>query len=163
MPSMTRARNAAKGFASPPPLHRLMEAVLLLCVSLVQGVRSTLRMIIAYVHRDWHTTDASEALPQETSGNLKTGTALFPPSVRSTGGGGSPRLRGETEGAATSARSSSPSFRSLSFRAKAHRAEDPELRSYTSQRHTQLLDSGSRASRVSGMTVLVCSVMCKSA
>ena len=65
--AMIRARNAAKGLVTPPPLHRLMEAVLLLCVSLVQGAVSTLRMIFSKRSRDWHTTTQAEPLPQATN------------------------------------------------------------------------------------------------
>ena len=61
---MTRARKAAKGPGNPPPLDRWIDAVLLLCVSLVQGVAATLGMILNRTFRDWHTQDAREDLPQ---------------------------------------------------------------------------------------------------
>ncbi len=67
--SMTRARRTAKGLVTPPPLHHWMEAVLLLCVSLVQGAVSTLKMIFNRKTRDWHADHAREALPQATSSN----------------------------------------------------------------------------------------------
>ncbi len=88
---MTRARNAAKGFGPPPPLHHWMEAVLLLCVSLVQGLASTLQMIHACIHRDWHTTDASKALPRDTSDNCDEST---PPSQPSFSGKAEGRIPG---------------------------------------------------------------------
>ena len=65
---MTRARRAAKGLVTPPPLQHWLNAVLLLCVSLVQGVAMTLGMIFNRIHRDWHTTDAYAGLPQAKSG-----------------------------------------------------------------------------------------------
>ena len=64
---MTRARRAAKGLVTPPPLHRWMEAVLLLCVSLVQGVATTFGMRFNRRTRDWHMDQTDEALPQTTS------------------------------------------------------------------------------------------------
>ena len=66
--SMTRARTASNGLGTPPPLDRWIEAVLMLCVSLVQGVGATLRMIFNRRGRDWHTETAHEDLPQATSG-----------------------------------------------------------------------------------------------
>ena len=68
MPRMTRARTASYGVVTPPPLDRWIEAVLMLFVSLVQGARTTLRMILNRTHRDWHTETAREDLPQTTSG-----------------------------------------------------------------------------------------------
>ena len=65
---MTRARTASYGVVTPPPLDRWIEAVLMLCVSLVQGVATTLGMIFNGRDRDWHTDDAREDLPQATSG-----------------------------------------------------------------------------------------------
>ncbi len=41
----------------------------MLCVSLVQGARTTLGMVFNRTHRDWHTETAHDALPQATSGN----------------------------------------------------------------------------------------------
>jgi hypothetical protein len=38
---------------TPPPLDRWIEAVLMLCVSLVQGAATTLGMILNRTHRDW--------------------------------------------------------------------------------------------------------------
>ena len=46
-----------------------MEAALLLCVSLVQGVASTFRMILVRCARDWHTKTSHDDLPQETNDN----------------------------------------------------------------------------------------------
>ena len=40
----------------------------MLCVSLVQGARTTLRMWRRQRQRDWHTQSESSALPQATSG-----------------------------------------------------------------------------------------------
>jgi hypothetical protein len=65
---MTRARTASCGVVTPPPLDRWIEAVLMLCVSLVHGARTTLGMIFKRSFRDWHTVDTREALPQATSG-----------------------------------------------------------------------------------------------
>ena len=80
--SMTRARRTANGVMTPPPLHHWMEAVLLLCVSLVQGAASTLKMIFVRKTRDWHTGSAREALPQATSSNPTPGTNIGPPGSR---------------------------------------------------------------------------------
>ena len=74
MVRMTRARTASNGLGTPPPLDRWIEAVLMLCVSLVHRAATTLGMIFKCNHRDWHTADADEALPQETSGNSTQGT-----------------------------------------------------------------------------------------
>ena len=71
---MTRARTASNGLGTPPPLDRWIEAVLMLCVSLVQGARTTLGMIYKRNHRDWHTAEAQEDLPQATSGISSQGT-----------------------------------------------------------------------------------------
>jgi hypothetical protein len=64
MRPMTRARITAKGLVTPPPLHRLMEAVLLLCVSLVQGVATTFGMRFKRQAGVWHIDQTQEALPQ---------------------------------------------------------------------------------------------------
>jgi hypothetical protein len=64
---MTQALKAANGVIAPPPLHRWMHAVLLLCVRLVQGVAATLGMIFRRDVRDWHTSTTQEALPQAKS------------------------------------------------------------------------------------------------
>ena len=69
---MTRARTRTYGVVTPSLIQLSLEALLCVFVSLVQGARSTLQMIIAYVRRDWHTTDANEALPRETTGNHAT-------------------------------------------------------------------------------------------
>ena len=65
---MTRARTASNGVVTPPPLDRWIEAVLMLCVSLVQGVGATLGMWRRAAQRDWHTQSGISALPQATSG-----------------------------------------------------------------------------------------------
>ena len=67
MRGMTRAREASNGLGTPPPLHRWMDAVLMLYVSLVQGAVSKLGMIRACFRRDWHTTEAGNDLPSATS------------------------------------------------------------------------------------------------
>ena len=69
MVRMTRARTASNGVVTPPPLDRWIDAVLMLCVSLVQGAATTLGMIFKRNYRDWHTEDAHEDLPQAKSGN----------------------------------------------------------------------------------------------
>ena len=65
---MTRARTASNGVVTPPPLQLWLHAVLMLCVSLVQGVGATLRMWRRTGQRDWHTQSGIFALPQATSG-----------------------------------------------------------------------------------------------
>ena len=66
---MTQAHRAAKGLATPPPLDRWIEAVLLLCVRLVHGVVTTLGMWWRVGRRDWHTSSDGSALPQAKSDN----------------------------------------------------------------------------------------------
>ena len=61
---MTRARTASYGVGTPPPLDRWIDAVLMLFVSLVQGVATTFGMRFNRQPRDWHTGEAREALPQ---------------------------------------------------------------------------------------------------
>ena len=61
---MTRARTASHGVGTPPPLDRWIDAVLMLFVSLVQGVATTFGMRFNRQHRDWHTDTTREALPQ---------------------------------------------------------------------------------------------------
>ncbi len=73
---MTRARTASYGVVTPPPLDRWIDAVLMLCVSLVQGAATTLGMIFNRTHRDWHTETAHEDLPQAKSGNQPKETPL---------------------------------------------------------------------------------------
>ena len=68
MARMTRARNRTQGLGNPPLIQLWLEAVLCAFVSLVQGARTTLGMIFKCNHRDWHTADAHEDLPQATSG-----------------------------------------------------------------------------------------------
>jgi hypothetical protein len=64
---MTQALRSANGVIAPPPLDHWIDAVLLLCVRLVQGVATTLGMIFKPTRRDWHTADACEDLPQAKS------------------------------------------------------------------------------------------------
>jgi hypothetical protein len=64
---MTQELRSANGVIAPPPLDHWIDAVLLLCVRLVQGVATTLGMIFNRNHRDWHTADACEDLPQAKS------------------------------------------------------------------------------------------------
>jgi hypothetical protein len=73
MRPMTRARIASSGVAEYTAIQPLLAAVLMLCVSLVQGAATTLRMIFNRRTRDWHTDDAREALPQATSGTSSQG------------------------------------------------------------------------------------------
>ena len=61
---MTRARTASYGVGIPPPLDRWIDAVLMLFVSLVQGVATTFGMGRWIRARDWHTRSGSSALPQ---------------------------------------------------------------------------------------------------
>lgn len=68
LPRMKLAREVTYGIATPPLLHRWMHAVLLLCAELVHSAVSTLWMICARLHRDWHTMNARKALPHATSG-----------------------------------------------------------------------------------------------
>ena len=115
---MTRARTASNGLGTPPPLDRWIEAVLMLCVSLVQGARTTLGMIYKRNHRDWHTAEAQEDLPQATSGiHLKESD--------------------HPRGVATTA------TQSLSFRASRRRDPEPRGDAHNRQR-TQFLGSHSR-------------------
>ena len=52
---------------TPQSLDYWMEAVLLLCVSLVQGAVSTLKMIFVPRARECHTEPTHDALPPATS------------------------------------------------------------------------------------------------
>ncbi len=61
---MTQARTAAYGVVTPPPLQRWLNAVLLLCVSLVHRVRATFGMWRRSSRGDWHTALETETLPQ---------------------------------------------------------------------------------------------------
>ena len=65
---MTRARTASYGVGTPPPLDRWIDAVLMLFVSLVQGVATTFGMGFNRQTRDWHTDKTCEALPQTKLG-----------------------------------------------------------------------------------------------
>ena len=71
---MTRARTASNGVVTPPPLDRWIDAVLMLCVSLVQGAATTLQMWRRARQRDWHTQSGASALPQAKSGISSQGT-----------------------------------------------------------------------------------------
>ncbi len=73
---MTRARTASLGMAILTAIQPLLGAVLMLCLSLVQGAATTLRMIFKRNRRDWHTIIAREALPQAKSGISSQGTKL---------------------------------------------------------------------------------------
>jgi hypothetical protein len=64
---MTQALKATHGVIAPPPLHRWMHAVLLLCVRLVHGVATTLGMWRKAGARDWHARSGSSALPRAKS------------------------------------------------------------------------------------------------
>ncbi len=61
---MTQARTAAYGVVTPPPLQHWLNAVLLLCVSLVHRVRTTFGMWRRSRQGDWHTAPETYALPQ---------------------------------------------------------------------------------------------------
>ena len=65
---MTQARSASYGVVTPPPLQRLLNAVLMLVVSLVQGVGATLRMWRRIEQRECDTPSDTSALPQAKSG-----------------------------------------------------------------------------------------------
>ena len=73
---MTRARTASSGVGDLTAIQPLLAAVLMLCVSLVQGAATTLSMIFKRNRRDWHTIIAREALPQAKSGISSQGTKL---------------------------------------------------------------------------------------
>jgi len=62
---MTRARNRTHGLANPALIPLSLEAVLCVFVSLVHRAAATLGMIFKRHHRDWHTENAREDLPQE--------------------------------------------------------------------------------------------------
>jgi hypothetical protein len=92
---MTQALRAANGVIAPPPLDHWIDAVLLLCVRLVQGVATTLGMGCIHRTRECHTTPMPAALPQaksdiqlrnDTAAVAATRTATPPPN-----GGGATR------------------------------------------------------------------------
>jgi hypothetical protein len=64
---MTQALRSANGVIAPPPLDRWVDAVLLACVRLVQGVATTLGMWWRIGRRDWHTQSDVSTLPQAKS------------------------------------------------------------------------------------------------
>ena len=162
---MTRTQTRTYGVSNPSSRQLLLVAMLRVFVWLASNVVSKARTIFNRTTRDWHTGRTEEVQLPISTDIQKGTTALFPPSVRSTRGGGSPRLRGETACRAEAQRrwegAAAPLSLSLpSFQAKAHPAEDPEPRSCTHHPHTKPVGSGSRASRASGMTMLVCSKVC---
>jgi len=61
---MTRARTASYGVVTPPPLDRWIDAVLMLCVCLVQGVAATFGMRLSRRTHDWHMATGEQVLPQ---------------------------------------------------------------------------------------------------
>ena len=72
---MTQARKASYGVMTPPPLDRWIEAVLMLLVSLAQGVAATFGMRRCGGERDWHTRSDATVLPQTKPGSrLETTT-----------------------------------------------------------------------------------------
>jgi len=64
VPRMTRARSHASAVGISPLIQPLLEAVLCVVMSLVQGVRATFGMRRWIGKRDWHTRSATSALPQ---------------------------------------------------------------------------------------------------
>jgi hypothetical protein len=78
---MTRARTASFGVGSLAAIQPLLDAVLMLCVSLVHHAATTFRMIFTRRTRDWHTGPAHEALPQATSGPHLQKDTLHPHGV----------------------------------------------------------------------------------
>jgi hypothetical protein len=102
IPPMTQALRSANGVIAPPPLDRWIDAVLLLCVRLVQGVAATLGMGCIHRTRECHTTPMPAALPQAKDDiQLRNDTAVvaatrtsFPPP----NGGGAPRTALATPG-----------------------------------------------------------------
>lgn len=64
VPRMTRARSHASAVGISPLVQPLLEAVLCVVMSLVQGVRATFGMRKWIGKRDWHTRSATSALPQ---------------------------------------------------------------------------------------------------
>ncbi len=176
---MTRARSRTHGLVIPPLSQPLLTAALCVFVSLVLGVASTLQMICAVFRRDWHTIEAGKVLPRETSGihnkehsgplglrpavtaqrrahtrcasNLRHDATHTESSRAEGGGGGSPRLHGEPEGAV----SKPPWF--VSFRAKAQRAADTEPRNDALHRQDLLLlrSRSPRSRAAAGMTPLL--------
>jgi len=150
---------------TPPPLDRWIDAVLMLCVSLVQGARTTLGMIFNRTHRDWHTTSAHEDLPRATSGiqfgDISTSGAAV---LRIPREGGDPVLRaGQTyvERSALSRADQTPACAGDTEERAAHHAATTFLslpthaqrasrnpRAMHDRRHTRLLDSRACIPRV---------------
>jgi len=64
-------------------IQPLLDAVLMLCVSLVQAAATTLRMILNRKPRDWHRQATHKALPQATSGNHHKDPSGLPGSIPS--------------------------------------------------------------------------------
>ena len=80
---MTRARTASSGMGSLAAIQPLLDAVLMLCVSLVQAAATTLRMILNRRRPDWHRQATHEGLPQATSGNHYKDPSGLPGSILS--------------------------------------------------------------------------------
>ena len=167
LPRMTRARIAAYGVGSPPPLQHWLNAVLLLCVSLVQGVATTLGMWLGRKARECHTHLAVPALPQakpDIHFRNQSQTASLPLAVDAQHRGDRCcEYESTTALMVSSARSARPSNHagvltapSLSFRAKAQRAADPEPRSHNHRRRDPRPPASGSRLCASGMTPLVC-------
>ena len=147
---MTQARKASYGVMTPPPLDRWIDAVLMLLVSLAHSVAATFGMRFRHHPRDWHTGEIREALPQ-TKLDIHSKDALTPtdPSIRL------PRVGGDP----VSAQRALPTRTHPTpvIPAEARQREELEPRSHVHKRqHVPPLVSGSRASRVSGMTRKLC-------
>jgi hypothetical protein len=69
MPGTTRARNRTHGPGNPPLIQLSLEGLLCVFVSLLQGARTTLRMLFNRSHRDWDRESTPKDRPQATSGN----------------------------------------------------------------------------------------------
>ena len=154
VPRMTRARTAAKGLVTPPPLHRWMEAVLLLCVSLVQGAVSTLKMIFVPRARECHTEPTHDALPHATSSipatESRSPTTHISPEALMVSS--AHRARPSNHAGELTALSASGSvFTEHASPAKAGVQPPRNARTIHSTCNTPLA-SGSRAARASGMT-----------
>ena len=133
---------------TPPPLDHWIDAVLMLFVSLAQGVAATFGMGRSRKPRDWHTQHPSSALPQ-TKPDIhikEQNTSLEAyPLARVPGGGRDP----------VSAHSALPSRTTPTpvIPAEARERVELEPMSHAHKRqHVPPLASGSRASRASGMT-----------
>jgi hypothetical protein len=83
---MTPARTASHGLEIPPPLYRLIDAVLMLFAELVSHAVSTLQMVLVRRTRDWHTKAAPDDLPRAKTG-IHQETDWAAPTGLSTGSG----------------------------------------------------------------------------